>query len=608
MKFPSSAPSAPDPTSAFRPADGVVCGAADPGKTVHRHPKPEHRDIAPRQTIGGLFNPCRDVCGFYPPDVVSRQTGLTDGQKRLYERAVRWAGHNGRFWYGFERIARELGKSPRQVKRDMAAIEKFRLIMHVRRGKRQSNIYQFLYHAIFEGEVTSTSSHPKSEVTDLSGEVTSTSLGEVTPASLESCKENYVRKSSSESAESDASSSVVADARSDDDPLSLEKESPSHEAVVELMGPGVGFGDPDPLLGNGPLPHDFLKSAANAIHASKCTTGFGVDLSLYPRPDAKITTRISEHWRGKGSIAFADWICSTTEQGLGRKGKGGGAFLYGLFLTDSESCAGTWEPGRLMSRRLSEHVSILKLEAAQRAEDERRQSLMGTQVLFADAVMTLDAEVRGWKSAVSKRFLWLMQRTTHKITPDELFAMAAKWAPCRKCKEGGIIGSPLKGTLTFCDCGIGQQERLDRGDSYIAEAIGRVTATFKSRLVQALRELKHDYTGDAIEQEDTAVIERNDLIEIIPGVSAEMYCDERDLRQALEYLGDARPFRVKNGTKGSDEPPSPAATPLAKKDADRVVAERRHQQILVRKEPTMAQSYGGQSGFPPTATFGSASR
>ena len=135
--------------------------------------------------------------GFYAPDVVDRQPDLTDGQKRLYQRAVRWAGRNGRFWYGFETIAKELGKSSRQVKRDMEVLEKLGLIEHDRRGKRQTNMYYFLLSPMFESEVTSASSHPRGEVTDSSGEVTSTSLGEVTPKSLESYKGNYVRESSS---------------------------------------------------------------------------------------------------------------------------------------------------------------------------------------------------------------------------------------------------------------------------------------------------------------------------------------------------------------------------------------------------------------------------
>lgn len=85
---------------------------------------------------GQSFNPWRGACGFYPPDVVARQRDLTDGQKRLYERAVRWSGRNGTFWRSFETIAEALGKSVRQVKSDMTALERAGLMAHVRRGIR----------------------------------------------------------------------------------------------------------------------------------------------------------------------------------------------------------------------------------------------------------------------------------------------------------------------------------------------------------------------------------------------------------------------------------------------------------------------------------------
>src|SRR5689334_24824264 len=97
----------------------------------------------PPRVIGEPFNPSHKACGFYPPDIVGRQTDLTDGQKRLYERGVRWAGTNGAFWYSFETMARELGKSPRQVKRDMAELEARGLIRHERRGRRITNLYRF---------------------------------------------------------------------------------------------------------------------------------------------------------------------------------------------------------------------------------------------------------------------------------------------------------------------------------------------------------------------------------------------------------------------------------------------------------------------------------
>lgn len=106
-----------------------------------------------RARIGEPFNPWHKVCGFYPPDVVGRQRDLTEGQKRLYERAVRWAGQNTIFWRGFESMAHALGKSVRQVKDDMAALEAKGLMRHARR-LRKSNVYWFLWHAMFEGQRT----------------------------------------------------------------------------------------------------------------------------------------------------------------------------------------------------------------------------------------------------------------------------------------------------------------------------------------------------------------------------------------------------------------------------------------------------------------------
>ena len=106
-------------------------------------------DFAPRPPIGTPFNPNREICGFYVPDIVGRQRDLQDGPKRLYERAVRWAGKNGAFWYSFPTMAAELGKCERQIRSDMAALESFGLIAH-RRRRRQSNRYVFLWHPIFD--------------------------------------------------------------------------------------------------------------------------------------------------------------------------------------------------------------------------------------------------------------------------------------------------------------------------------------------------------------------------------------------------------------------------------------------------------------------------
>jgi hypothetical protein len=174
--------------------------------------------MVPRPGIGQPFNPWHKTCGFYPPDVVGRQRDLTDGQKRLYERGVRWAGQNGTFWYSFNAIAAALGKSVRQVKSDMAALERKGFLAHDRRGKCQSNVYRFLWHPTLDSEVQLTArqtggiipletpcevqpaaSHDKKgEVRDLPSDVQSSVKSEVQPAALEfspllNCVQNRVQ-------------------------------------------------------------------------------------------------------------------------------------------------------------------------------------------------------------------------------------------------------------------------------------------------------------------------------------------------------------------------------------------------------------------------------
>ena len=120
-----------------------------------RKPPDPDKGRDPQPKRGEPFNPWRGVCGFYPPDIVSANTELelTDGQKRLYERGVRWCGRKGYHFYGFKTIAEALGKSLRQVERDMATLEEKGLIAHVRR-RRDTNLYRFLWHPIFEVQPT----------------------------------------------------------------------------------------------------------------------------------------------------------------------------------------------------------------------------------------------------------------------------------------------------------------------------------------------------------------------------------------------------------------------------------------------------------------------
>jgi hypothetical protein len=123
-----------------------------------KKPKPELAGPMPK--AGQPFNPSYKICGFHPPEIVRRRADLKQGPKLLCQCAVHWAGIKGAFWYGFESLARELGYSIRQAKRDMRTLERKGLLSHVRRGNGQTNKYQFLWHEMFDAEVPDTAHQP----------------------------------------------------------------------------------------------------------------------------------------------------------------------------------------------------------------------------------------------------------------------------------------------------------------------------------------------------------------------------------------------------------------------------------------------------------------
>ena len=97
---------------------------------------------------------------------------------------MRWAGQNGIFWRGFDSIAEALGKSVRQVKTDVAVLEAKGLIRHTSR-RRNSNVYEFLWHALFEVRQTALQ-QSGFEVQDSHLEVQGDVVLEVQPTARES--------------------------------------------------------------------------------------------------------------------------------------------------------------------------------------------------------------------------------------------------------------------------------------------------------------------------------------------------------------------------------------------------------------------------------------
>jgi hypothetical protein len=219
-----------------------------------------------RQVIGEPFDPWHGACGFYPPDVVGRQRDLTDGQKRLYERAVRWAGKNGRFWRSFPTIAEALGKSVRQVKDDMATLEEKGLMGHTRR-RRDSNVYHFLWHSIFEVQYGALQD-PILKVQDSPVEVqSSVKKGplKVQSTAPKSCPSlNFVQESSSK-----ASTPVREKCGTDDENLPG-KENPTPKnpegiARPEGESPLSLAKIENPMNTAGSLPREILQKAAEQL-------------------------------------------------------------------------------------------------------------------------------------------------------------------------------------------------------------------------------------------------------------------------------------------------------------------------------------------------------
>jgi hypothetical protein len=233
-------------------------------------------------------------------------------------------------------------------------------------------------------------------------------------------------------------------------------------------------------------------------------------------------------------------------------------------------------PPVIRGPKLAEQISIREIQAKLEMEAARQNQLLNTPVSLAEAIRILDSGGHAWKGAASERFLWLMGRQAATISPAALLEAAVGWRVCRKCRDIGFLGTALKHTIDFCSCEIGQQERLDRGDEYIAHEIARVHETLKTRLVEACRELNVQYTADALEQSDTLVVEIETGIEIRPGAGAEGWCDLEDIRRALANIGDRRTpnvvakpnvAQVLNNLPGRKAPGSAETTVINKKAA-----------------------------------------
>ena len=202
-----------------------------PDDPTRKRPEPPEAKPA-KARVGEPFNPWRKICGFYPPDIVggNKDLKLTDGQKRLYERGVRWCGQKG-FFFMSVTIAETLGKVVRQVERDMATLEEKGLMAHVRR-RRDSNLYRGPLHPIFDSPSTSHQEDnldPPSTVLDPPSRV---KKGVLDPPSTSHylCTSNYVQGITYRSSASDDARGVRAPA------TTVRQNSASPDLFQEFIG------------------------------------------------------------------------------------------------------------------------------------------------------------------------------------------------------------------------------------------------------------------------------------------------------------------------------------------------------------------------------------
>ena len=478
-------------------------------------------DSAPRPPIGTPFNPNREICGFYGPDIVGRQHDLQDGPKRLYERAVRWAGKNGAFWYSFPTMAAELGKCERQVRSDMAALEAYGLIAH-RRRQRQSNRYVFLWHPVFERQDTANQDggfDRQDSVLDRQDTVKKPVLDRQSTAG-ELCNTSLNCETES------SSSAFVADVQhpleaTGDDRISARGKNKTPEGSGEteaatkpgakknLSDKGKGNTEAATAIEAATIPEAAVKMAQEKLHQAGAASlsRFGEvtaeNLAKTPWPDAKITRRILNTWRdvGDDGSGCESWLAGTVKRELLRKVQDPRR-PWGLYLEDAKT-----EAENLPIQR----AAAAKYEAAAEIERARRQAEQADAEAEAAAeadrpmeqaeafeFIRASIQPRGVPRPVNRR----LQRTGELISPNALEAVIRGWQRCRECQDWGTVGDAIDKTLAFCSCAAGiearelptstdlakpEAEGFHRGADWPVAEIARVHAGVKSLLVAAAR-------------------------------------------------------------------------------------------------------------------------
>lgn len=411
--------------------------------------------------VGEPFNPWRGACGFYPSDTVGRQTKLsdregivrvvTDGQKRVYERLTRFAGRDGHCYPALRTLSEVLGKSDRQIKRDVAALESFGLIGHRFRDGRRSNTYVFLWHSIFEGTPTSSQSKATSQDVrsreDMDGKLRG-HIGqfEGTPTSYELSQELYTGNSSS----------AIEQVQQPADTDQADDEPYSFEIANALMAAFRSVGVPPP---SGRCPEERIRGL----------------LQVAGIPEIELA-RFFEDYRTK-------W---------------------------TNGPPATWgHTVKAIERWAADPDTHERIESAARARETLREVAMRQVDIKRqwDEPISITDAIRFWERHSSGECLpnalqsYLMRRFAgQKVTPNFVKAERSRWGktPCSACRGCGLVGTAIAKTLRYCSCEWGKNWG-ELEPNHPSEEIARVHQSLRSRLIAALREVGEDFTADAVE-------------------------------------------------------------------------------------------------------------
>jgi hypothetical protein len=475
-----------------------------------------------KPTAGEPFNPWRKECGFYPPEIVGANTDLklTDGQKRLYERAVRWAGKKGNFWYAFVTIAQALGKSVRQTKHDMSILEQKGLIRHTRR-QRTSNLYEFIWHVIFEVQSTA---HQNSDfdVQAAAPQVATLEVQDNVPLEVqctaqESCPLNYVQE---ESSSSEGSKTEIDD---DEIPIPERDKNENRSADTEAYP---------------------LAQATEQLREARAA-GAGIPVNEQLPPDREITLKILGYFQKFED--FTVWLKTTITRNLARKANGP---RWGLYATD----AANHSQGIAVKRERMEKDEI---DAA--IMWQHRQSIEADMERTMDTPMPAQQALRLVQSRVDRVPQLLkarLERTGELITPNELERQVRAWKSCPHCQDGKR-GSAIDRDLRFCACAAGIEAIHRDGADYPEQQIMLVHADAKSLLVAACHAVRSPFSADAIEESD--VTDDGESLEIhLQGTGARHGLSESNVQAALDRVGLIRRIVIRGGPQILN-PPKPAS-------------------------------------------------